>query len=401
MRFAFSIIVLFLVSCGTSRRFGTTIVRDENNPCLLHMIIQVAVEGTPADLAAVKSELESCFNRECFIPCEDDSTRGCKVKMSVTVKSFAELKEEEQGAYHYVYMVDNDGEPSNAYLGRPNDGASSGTWRRNAHPGTYCHEVLHFCGLEDKYCARIYDPVRDSAVVERHCVPPPDPGANCCAPSRDDKRCTAPCAGHEDDIMGSSWAGMTCDNIMDVLGKAGYGECPRSCCSSDSTFSRPLPEYYLTPGYYNFGSGGNKLGTFGIGVGGTKWTGSGLGITIEGGAYFHEEKKEEVKENNSVSHLIGGVSYSPSAPGGDWQVAGHLLGGIAFHKQRVTIPGFESNEQNATSPMLNLGISIDKRISRTLNWRLLRLDYSPTFFNDETQHNFRAGTGIVWIPGRN
>ena len=394
------ILFLLLQGCGTSRRFGTTIVRDENNPCIVHMIVQVAIQGTDEDFNRVKSELEDCFNRECFIPCPTDSTKGCKAMVSVTVKKYGELKEEERSAYHYVQMVDNDGLPSWAQLGRPNSDAVDGQWRRDAPAGTYCHEVLHFCGLEDKYCARIYDPVKDSIIVERSCDPPPDPFGNCCTPGAGFKRCTWPCAGHDDNIMGSGWASMKCDNILHVLRNAGYGECPDACCGSDSTFSAPAAEVYITPGYYHFGEKNNKLGTFGIGIGGTKYLGSSLGVTIEGGMYFHSEENQEVKETVRMSHLMGGVSYRPKTKSGSrLNFVARLLAGISEYRQTTRIPNFEDNESKYHSLVLNIGGSANLWLNRKMDLRLLQVDYMPTFFFDETQHNFRVSTGLVWKFG--
>jgi hypothetical protein len=99
---------MVIQGCGPSRRFGTTIERDEQNPCLINMIIQVAIQGTDEDVATVKRILEECYNKECFIPCSPDSSKGCKTKISVVVKKFGDLKEDEQNAYHYVLMVDDD-----------------------------------------------------------------------------------------------------------------------------------------------------------------------------------------------------------------------------------------------------------------------------------------------------
>jgi hypothetical protein len=46
--------LMVIQGCGPSRRFGTTIERDEQNPCLINMIIQVAIQGTDADVAMVR-----------------------------------------------------------------------------------------------------------------------------------------------------------------------------------------------------------------------------------------------------------------------------------------------------------------------------------------------------------
>jgi hypothetical protein len=169
--------ILLLESCTSTRRFGTTIERDENNPCKAKIIIQIGIQGTDADIAKVKSELDGCYGKECFIPCEDNKEKGCKAKVTTVVRKWGSLSEDEQNGFHYVNMIDNDGLPSNAFIGKPNrvTTESSSTWRRDEPPGTYCHEVLHLGGLVDKYCSRIYDPVTIQLALNmsviRHPIP--------------------------------------------------------------------------------------------------------------------------------------------------------------------------------------------------------------------------------------
>lgn len=396
-------IFLFLLhSCTGTRRFGTTIERDENNPCKVNMIIQIAVEGTDADVTAIKNDLDACFGKGCFIPCPNDSSRGCMTKITTVVKKYGSIPTDEVGGYHYVQMVDNDGLPSNAYIGTPNNGASSGTWRRNEPPGTYCHEVLHFCGLRDKYCARKYDPVKDSVIVERNCDPPPDPGGNCCAPGANFTRCTVPCADHEQDIMGASGASMSCDNIMDVLKTADLAYCPPECCRSGKTFAKPPDEVYILPGYYHFGDKYNKFGSYGGSLGYTKQLDSKLGLTIEGGYYQHSEKDDELKKSSGLMHITGGVSYRLTGPVKEDKgisAAAHALIGISRLTQKSTFAN-EIFKDDATSFQFNIGGSLDLDLNRSIALRLIRADYAPTFFYHATQHNFRVSTGLVMKLGR-
>ncbi len=393
-----SVAAIFLYSCTGTRRFGTTIERDENNPCQVNMIIQIAVEGTDADVAAIKNDLDACFGKGCFIPCPNDSSRGCMTQVTTVVKKYGTIPQDEVGGYHYVYMVDNDGLPSNAYIGTPNSGASHGTWRRNEPPGTYCHEVLHFCGLHDKYCSRIYDPVRDSVIVERNCVPPPDPGGNCCSPNAGFTRCSTPCADHEHDIMGSSGAALSCDNIMEVLKGADLDNCPPECCRSGKTFAKPPDEIYIIPGYYHFGDKNNKFGSFGGSLGYTKQLDSKLGLTLEGGYYHHSESDNETKRNAGLMHITGGVSYriiSPEKNKTGLGVSVHALLGISRWSQKSVVAN-ETFKDDASSFQLNTGVSLDLNQDRPLYFRLLQADYAPTFFYQNTQHNWRVSTGLVW-----
>jgi len=388
--------------CTGTRRFGTTLERDEKNPCIINMVVQVGIQGTDADVEAVKADLESCYGRDCFIPCPGDSAKGCKTKIKIVVKKWASLDEDEQRAFHYVQMVDNDGLPSTAYIGKPNstDNTGSCIWRRNANPGTYCHEVLHLCGLYDKYCARLFDPVTGTIITERNCDPPPDPNSGqCCIADRDLKRCTIPCAGHEDDIMGSGFAVLDCENIRDVLKGAGLDNCPPECCGSDSTFARPTAEYYIIPGYLNFGEKNNKLGHLGIGVGYNHYISPSIGITIDAGIYTKTEKGEGFKETSRLIKVTGGGSWQ-SAPGHRGPVfSTHVMAGILQHWQRrlVTDVGSRSNK---TFFCMDIGAALNWRLNRSWSVRVLQADYLPVFSEDNTTHNFRLSAGIVRHLGR-
>lgn len=393
----FILFVSWLQSCGPSRRFGTTIERDENNPCQINIIIQVALEGTDADVQAVKNDLEACYSKQCFIPCDKDSTKGCMTKTTIVVKKYGELKEEERDAYHYVYMVDNDGLPSNAYLGTPNAGASSGTWRRNAAPRVYCHEVLHFCGLEDKYCSRIYDPVKDSVITELTCNPPPEPnGGNCCTPSTTDTRCSTPCDGHDHNLMATVDAHLSCQNILDIVKKAGLDNCPEECCASGKTFTKPPPEIHVTPGYLHFGDKNTSFGAYGASTGISVKIKSSWGVGIDAGYYMHTEKDNTYKETSGILTITGGVKYTGNSPApSKLIISGHAMAGIASYSQKVTF-GNNSNKNTVTSAHLNIGAALDLKLNRFWNIRLLQLSYAPTFFYETTQHNFKANAGIVY-----
>lgn len=399
-----SIAVFFMLlqSCTGTRRFGTTIERDENNPCQVNMIIQVAIEGTDDDVTMVKNALEDCYGKECFIPCPGDSLKGCKTKITVVVKKYSSLKEDETAGFHYVQMIDDDGLPSNAYLGTPNNGASSGTWRRNQPPGVYCHEVLHFCGLPDKYCSRLYDPVTDSARTELVCDPPPDPNGICCAPSASHTRCSSPCTGHEHDLMANIYTPLSCDNIMDVLKGAGLNNCPPECCASDKTFTRPPDEVYIIPGYYHFGDKNTKFGSIGGSVGYTKQIGTSLGVTIEGGYYLHSDKDNSYKQTSGLMHITGGITYrvtDPPTTEKGISISTHALFGVSRYTQKTNYGG-NTLKDDATSLHFNIGAAVDLQLNRSWAVRLLQADYAPTFFYEATQHNYRISAGLVHRLGR-
>ena len=356
---------IFLQSCTSTRRFGTTIERDENNPCQINMIIQVAIQGTADDVKKVRAELEECYNKECFIPCPDDSLKGCKTKITVVVKAYGELKQDELSAFHYVEMVDNDGLPSNAYLGKPNNGAVSGVWRRNEPIGTYCHEVLHFCGLDDKYCSRLFDPVTGAIITERICDPPPEPFGNCCTPHISQTRCGNPCAGHEHNLMATTSAPLSCDNIKDVLKGAGLNSCPPECCGSDKTFARPAAEAYLLPGYYHFGDKNQKFGSFGTSLGGTINITPKFGVSLEGGYYQHTDKQNNYEQKSGLYHITGGVSYELTKLKGNYDLKSQVMLGISKWTDKIT-SGTTTNDNKQNSFHFKIGVSLNKPINPSL-----------------------------------
>ena len=395
--------ILFLQSCTGTRRFGTTIERDEKNPCQINMIIQVGVQGTDEDVANIKKELEECYNKECFIPCEPDKTKGCKTKITVVVKSWSSISSEEQVGFHYVNMIPDDGLPSNAYIGTPNNGTSSGTWRRKYQPGTFCHEVLHFCGLPDKYCSRIYDPVTGTTRTELTCDPPPDPVGNCCIPNADNTRCSTPCPGHDHDLMATTMAPLSCENILDVLKGAGFNTCPQECCTSDKTFTRPPDEIFITPGYLHFGDKSTKLGTIGVGLGFTKTISPSIGLTLDAGYYIDTKKDNGYKDISSLLNVTAGITYTPGKANNSKKglsFSTHVLAGISSYTQKSKSPNSNTVSTNNISFHANAGAALNLNLNRHFALRLLQADYAPTFFFNTVQHNFRLSAGLVYKMNR-
>src|SRR5205085_10357800 len=132
--------------------------RDKNNGCTVHVIMQVGIDGTDADVIAVREQLEGCFEKTCIIPCASDTLNGCTVLSHVNVKKWSSLSNNDKKNFHHINMVDQDNKPSFVNdIGTANGEPLGGTWRRNAYPRTYCHETLHLAGLKDQYCSRLYD----------------------------------------------------------------------------------------------------------------------------------------------------------------------------------------------------------------------------------------------------
>ena len=214
---------------------ATTVERDKKDGCTVHVTLRIGIDGTDADVQAAQGQLSDCFGKTCLMPCNQDTSLGCKVISDVIVKKWSDLSADDQKGFHHITMVNNDGSPSYVSdLGANGAAPQTGEWRRNVAARTYCHEVLHLAGLPDQYCSRIYDAVNGGAIVEElHCQGSTDPnGGSCCTPTANHARCSSPCTGHENDMMATLSAYVTCKNIMEVVANAGITNCPDRCCTS-------------------------------------------------------------------------------------------------------------------------------------------------------------------------
>lgn len=400
-RLFLSVLILtgyFLLQGCAPQNHANTIVRDKDNVCIIRIIVQLGIEGTDDDVAAVTAQMEECFKSECFIPCESDKEKGCKVTMIAIVKKWSSLTEDEKWTFHQVTMVDEDGLPSFANIGRANSGNSFGTWRRNAHTHTYCHETMHLLGLPDRYCSRLFNAVDGSTSVENRCDPPPDPGQDCCTPRASYTRCSSPCAGHDHDLMGSLEPGLSCENIKDVLSKAGFGNCPDECCSSPYTFH----EFFVGPSYLHFGDKEVKFGAYGATLEYTYPLSTKVGLMIDGGYYQQTDKEDDFKQKNSIYTLSGGISYKPNLFGinSKLDLSTHALLGVANYKVKSEFGGSGSTSNSETSLSANLGVALNYKLNNKFDIRLMQVDYIPTFFAEATQNNYRLSVGLEMNFGK-
>jgi hypothetical protein len=248
--------LLAMQSCVTQNH-ATTVERDKDDGCSIRLIVQLGIDGNDSDVIIAQENLDACFNRECLIPCSQDSTRGCKVKSNVIVKKWSTIPAKDTDNYHHITMVPQDDLPSfvNA-IGTANAGHLGGTWRRDAHPFTYCHEVLHLCGLPDHYCSRILDTVHHVIKQDVKCQPGPDPrNDTCCDPHGwRGNRCSTPCTGHSTDLMATLSYGLSCQNILEIVSRAGLSDCPEECCKKPVYFNA-TNKHPMYPGLLQVGGG--------------------------------------------------------------------------------------------------------------------------------------------------
>lgn len=388
-----------LQSCAVQNH-ANTIERDKDNPCIVHIVVQVGVDGNDSDVIAVREQLEPCFSKECFIPCGNDSTKGCKVTTNAIVKKWSSLSNKEQSSFHHVTMVPDDKKPSNAQIGTANGGSSVGEWRRNAYPRTYCHETLHLLGLPDQYCSRLFNAVDSSIINEIACVPPPDPnGGSCCSPTPQHTRCSSPCTGHENDLMATLTPDLSCQNILDVLKAAGMDKCPDECCNSHHTYYRN--EFFIAPSYLHFGDKDYHIGAYGGSLGYTYKVSPKLGLTIDLGYYgkTQTDSLSDEKTKYSIYTFGLGLNYYPNLFGSNSKLglSTHAYMGIMKLKSEFELGGSTySTDKSSFCP--NLGAALNYNLNAKWEIRLIQADYMPTFFFSGTQNNYRlsVGLGLRW-----
>lgn len=392
---------LLVQSCAVQNH-ATTVERDKDNGCTVHVILQIGIDGTDADVIAVREQLEACYAKKCVIPCENDASNGCQVLSHVNVKKWSTLSDDDKKSFHHITMIDNDGLPSNAHIGTPNGGPKTGTWRRNEPPRTYCHEVLHLAGLKDQYCSRVYDTITQTSRVEVSCVPPPDPdGGDCCTATAAQIRCGQPCSGHENDLMATLTPELSCDNILDVVKKAGLNNCPEACCPPHRNNYHlnyfPKNLIFIGPSYVHFGDKDLHYGSFGGTGEYTRFFTPKIGATLDVGIYFHNDKQNEFTTHYQQWNITAGITYLPiTTPHPRLIFSTHALFGISTYSYKFTSSGFNSDRTTQHSFTPNIGVALDWPLSKAFGIRLLQADYMPTFFSSATQNNFRLSIGATW-----
>lgn len=226
--FAFS-----LDSLASGTQSNATSIWRCKDKCTIHVKFQFSLSGTTsdADFNSWKSKLEDCFKGlNCKIPCKN-SKKSCKITIEVDVQKTSGLSSGDKSKYHEITLRAADNKPSTAHMGEVNGKAGSASIRRNAIASEICHELGHLGGLKDKYCGK--NTFDSASWTEPNCKPgQPDP-CNCTIPPGK-KRCTTPCNGHANDIMGAIPNKFSCDNILAMVTAAGLNSCPvNPCCPQD------------------------------------------------------------------------------------------------------------------------------------------------------------------------
>jgi hypothetical protein len=214
---------------------GTTIKRNADG-CTVDIIIQLAVDGTPADVTKIKTALTNKLESLDFtIPCPPLTTGCCHIKFTTVVQLKSSIPAGDQGKYHQIKIV---GAEETSCVQRPPSGwygngvTTTGRFRVNANDEVITHEVLHLCGLHDLYCriTRLKPGAGPGSILHYPVCSPP---TACCGvgPNAGDQ-CTADCPGHTNDIMCNQTAGIVVSevNVDSIVMKAGLFFCPDPPC---------------------------------------------------------------------------------------------------------------------------------------------------------------------------
>ena len=106
---------------------------------------------------------------------------------------------------------------------------------------------------------------------------------------------------------------------------------------------------------------------------------------------FH--RKNFSGDKVDLDTLVGGVEIKDNAKETKVKPFAHAM--VGFQNALFSPSGsrFTSSENGFAAV---LGGGLDFRISPRVDFRAIQLDYNPTHFEGATQHNFRAGVGIIF-----
>ena len=121
---------------------------------------------------------------------------------------------------------------------------------------------------------------------------------------------------------------------------------------------------------------------------------------LKGDYTFHRKTFDDTFDTTAVSvrndlhTLVGGVEIKDNATETKIKPFAHALAGFAHASASVNgITGLDSSETGFAAV---LGGGLDFRVSPRVDFRAIQVDYNPTHFGGDTQHNFRVGVGILF-----
>ena len=92
--------------------------------------------------------------------------------------------------------------------------------------------------------------------------------------------------------------------------------------------------------------------------------------------------------------LMGGVELKDNNKETKVKPFGRAL--VGFQHARVNVNGVTGFDESENGFAAAVGGGIDFRVSPRVDIRAVQLEYNPTRFEGQTQHNFRVGVGIIF-----
>ncbi|MEK6333352.1 MAG: outer membrane beta-barrel protein [Acidobacteriota bacterium] len=127
-----------------------------------------------------------------------------------------------------------------------------------------------------------------------------------------------------------------------------------------------------------------------------------IGLTGDASAHFHRNTSSTGTGTFSTQRdqyfLLAGVQFKA---GGNSRVQpfAHALFGASLFRgftSDIRPSGNVYTIDDATSFAMALGGGVDVRLNRRIDFRLVQVDYTPTFFGSGRQNNIRVSVGIVF-----
>jgi len=94
--------------------------------------------------------------------------------------------------------------------------------------------------------------------------------------------------------------------------------------------------------------------------------------------------------------LMGGVEFKDNSKETKVKPFARVLAGFQHARANTNGAGIADFTETDNGFSAAIGGGVDFRVSPRVDIRAVQLDYNPTRFGGETQHNFRIGVGIIF-----
>ncbi|MFL5787412.1 MAG: hypothetical protein ACJ748_05125 [Flavisolibacter sp.] len=149
---------------------------------------------------------------------------------------------------------------------------------------------------------------------------------------------------------------------------------------------------FFGPGLLRFGNSKFHYKAWGPYIGYTRLLTQHVGLTIEGGMYWHSAYSISYR----LGFLTAGATFLPFGSQGDeesrFTFSVHTLGGISTYNIKQPKASLNTSQNSLA---LNLGVSEDCLVSDKFKIRI-QADYLPTFYNSDVQYSYRLSLGVLW-----